>query len=75
MVPIRVPREVGGIQPSFKQKHNLIANLKPWEFAYAFLPFKHKEKYDDLFSFEKLTKWMKLKGIMIGAGSRIYKDE
>ena len=74
-IPIRVPRDIGGIRPSFKQKYNLTANSKPWQFADVFLPFQHKENDENLFSFEKLADWTNAKAIMNGAGNRIYKDE
>ena len=70
-----MPRDIGGIRPSFKQKYNLTANSKPWQFADVFLPFQHKENDENLFSFKKLTDWTNAKAIMNGAGNRIYKDE
>ena len=61
--------EEGYVDPKFKNNHKLTTSKTPEYHAEKFLPFSRNMKGNkEMISFEKITKWEKLKAVFYGAG-------
>ena len=61
--------EEGYVDPKFKKNHKLTTSKTPEYHAENFLPFSRNMKGNkEMISFEKITKWEKLKAVFSGAG-------